>query len=478
MSATVVTFGEWLPDQPDLGNPGLLTANNVEPVNGVYKSFATFQDTGGGVVLPGSEPFGVGIGIDISGGPYYYAVTDDGIFMSQNQATFNARSATLTAGTANFLQFKNLMIVTGQTSLLSHTTGSATNFSTLGSAAGTAPAASVIGRIGQFVFAGNTTEPVNGTVFYRLQWSGVGAPSSWPTPNSATATAQQAGEQFLDSVHGPVSGFANGDQLGIAFQNGAVTRITYVGPPVVFQFDKISDKIGCDFTKSVVQIGSIAYFVSRSGVYRTDGVTVQNLTENKCAEFLRLAIKNGNDDIYGAYHRFKKLIYWTYNDVSVARRATKMLVFNPEEGRFTTADYNAASAIYGTTGVENQQGQSTGFIFGFSLTNTLGSLSATAGSATITTGEVEINPGGRAFISGVKPNVQSTGTAPAITVRVGSRNDLGTTPSYTATTTPTTRTGFADFRVDAKYHRAEVQLVGNFDKIPSIEYKAFLTGES
>ncbi|HET9868390.1 MAG TPA: hypothetical protein VFQ06_13920, partial [Nitrospira sp.] len=38
-SPSVIPFGEWLPDQPDLGSGGLIEANNVIADVGFYKPF-------------------------------------------------------------------------------------------------------------------------------------------------------------------------------------------------------------------------------------------------------------------------------------------------------------------------------------------------------------------------------------------------------------------------------------------------------
>ena len=39
METLKALFGEWLPDLPDLDNPGLTEANNVIPSDGGYKPF-------------------------------------------------------------------------------------------------------------------------------------------------------------------------------------------------------------------------------------------------------------------------------------------------------------------------------------------------------------------------------------------------------------------------------------------------------
>src|SRR6056300_684726 len=40
----MITFGEWLPDQPDHMNPGVLTAENVIPAFKGYRSFPQFVE--------------------------------------------------------------------------------------------------------------------------------------------------------------------------------------------------------------------------------------------------------------------------------------------------------------------------------------------------------------------------------------------------------------------------------------------------
>lgn len=474
MAATVVSFGEWLPDLSTITFPNLVDAKNVEPINGVYTDYNPLSSLS--QVVPGSDLKGLDVTV-VNSADYFYATSNNIIYMSNAGATFNSRSATLTGITACYFQrFDDLMIMAQGVglSLLSHTAGSATNFATLTAS----PTASYVGRINQFVIIGNTSDAVNGAVPHRIQWSGIDAPSSWPTPNSATAIAQQSGEQFLDPNYGEVRGFSSGDQFALVFQQNAVTRMTYVGPPVVFQFDKISDGVGCRYPNSIVQVKGFTYFLSNIGIFVTDGVAVTNLGINKVEEFLRNVNRGSYTRVYGAHNQYRNLIYWTYNSTGVDQTiTTHVLIFNYAENRFTYAEQNSRG-LYSTTGNEIILAGSNVGLYGFDSANTFCAMSATAGSAIIVTADAELNAGGRSYVDGVKPNVESSGTAPAITVRVGSRNDLGTTPSYTATTTPTTRTGFADFRVDAKYHRAEVQIVGNFTKATGLEFKAFLTGET
>jgi hypothetical protein len=100
----------------------------------------------------------------------------------------------------------------------------------------------------------------------------------------------------------------------------------------------------------------------------------------------------------------------------------------------------------------------------------LATFTGTPGTAVLETGEMELIEAGRTYLDGVKPNIESSGTAPAIGVRIGYRDDLGTAPSYTSTAAPFARTGVANFRIDAKYMRIETNITGNFEKASGVEF--------
>lgn len=72
------------------------------------------------------------------------------------------------------------------------------------------------------------------------------------------------------------------------------------------------------------------------------------------------------------------------------------------------------------------------------------------------TGETDLNPGGRAFVSAVRPK-HDGGTA---TVRVGHRDNLTASVSYTSATSVNSRTNAANFRDEGRYHRVEVTFSG------------------
>lgn len=382
----------------------------------------------------------------------------DGTFTAKGTSTMPAESDYQSGG---FAQFNDLILFTGNNVPLRYTIGAASNFVTL-AASGTAPPGACIGVIGEFVLIGNI---YNAATANRdpagLQWSAIGDPTNWPTPNSSTAIATQSGYQEMEMQYGRITGIHGGDQFGVILQDTAVTRVTYVGPPVVFQFDRISNIEGSLVPNSSVQAGGWIYFISASGFCRTNGVTVERIGAGKVDEYFR-SNRASHGIGYSAYDYVNKNALFAYSTTAASLTANSLLIFNEDTSTWTSADTSVVNLITPSGGASNNP--NTRIALGFA-SSTLGAFSGTAGSAVIETSDAEFNPGGRTYIDGFKPNVESSGTAPVITTRIGYRNSLSTTPSYSAATTANADTGFANFRVDAKYHRAELTITGNFTKV-------------
>lgn len=470
MSITAFSFGEWLPDLPDLGNPGLIEAANVLPFDGyaAYKPLSTtlnalasnprygLRATGGG-----GDYIYVGIS-SVSAGRLLRGIATGGVWTDLSAATYTP------TGTWQMAQFREYVVATnGFDSPQFQTLGSASSFATLGSTTGNAPAARNVAVVGQFLVLGNLLGDS-----YSVQWSGVGAPTSWPTPNSSTAIAQQSGKQTLDSELGTVSGIFGGDQFGLIMQTGGIVRMTYAGPPVVFQFDTISRGIGLNFQNGAVKIGEIIYFASFKGFFATDGTTTVPIGKGKVDSYFISLVDTTLPALVSAGVDWqRKLIYWSFPTAADSGNPSQVLIYSYVEKRWTHASDTVRLMVKGT--------ESTFETFGFEAFGNdqkLGRFTGTPGTATFTSGEVEPQPGGCALINGIKAIVASSGTAPTIGVQVGSRDDQATTVSYSSTTAPTSRTGFADFRSDARFHRARVYIAGNFDKALGLEIDATPTG--
>lgn len=459
-----ILFKEWLPDLPDLDNPGLTEAKNTLPLERVYKSFPTL--TGTGTAL-GARPTGAYRPVSVLMADLYVgnstqlSLYQGGSYTNKSASTYNS-----SADFWRFAEYDGLVIATNYLDPpQQHTVGAAGAFTALSAAA---PLAQHVGIVGQFVVLGKTVETANGTVNHRIQWSGIDNPTSWPLPNSSTAIAQQSGEQFLNSELGEVTGIFGSDQWGVVLQQGGITRITYVGGGTVFQFDEYEVGRGSFFPNAAVQVGRLVYFISTSGFYVTDGSTVQPIGDGKVDRyFLNNANFGFKNVIYGAVDYENKLIYWSYPSVGGGQsQPDSLVIFNYEENRWTRAD-STSRVIIGTP-----PSSSAFAVSAWQSGNTLGSYTGTPGTAILTTGEAQINPSGRGFVKGVKTLIDTD----TYTVALGTRDDQKTTPSYTSEVTANARSGFADFRSDAKFHRARLTITGTFNAARGIEILADAAG--
>lgn len=100
---------------------------------------------------------------------------------------------------------------------------------------------------------------------WDVRWCAIGDPTDWPTPGTADARAKQAGSQTLPNKFGRVTGIAGGDFYGYVFQERAITKMTYVGGDVVFNFDTFHEGEGCFAPNRYVSVDDAVFFESEHG---------------------------------------------------------------------------------------------------------------------------------------------------------------------------------------------------------------------
>lgn len=464
---TSILYKEWLPDLPALGNPGELEAKNVVSVDGVYRNFEPLGGYTAGT-MP-SAPLGA-FKSDGTAGAFIYAGGQSRIYQFQAAGWTAASTAVSTTDYWQFAMYEDLVFAAGSgTTLLSSTNKALADFQPIASA----PVARAIGRIGQFIMAGNLV----GTEPHAVRWSSIDQPTTWPTPGSSTAIASQAGQQALNAENGPVYAIASGDQYGIVFQSNAITRVTYIGGTAVFQFDNISKNIGCAYQGSVVQVGGLTYFFDRSGIFMTDGVSVTPVGLGKVDKTIMALIANdASARVTGSVDKSKQLIGWSIPRAGASGVCDYILWMNYGAGnKFTHADQTCNSFVKGNINVTGSgivtdppAATSVPELEAFKDgTYILGSFngSATANAAVIETGEAQLSEGMFSHVSGVKCLTDQSNR----TIALGTRSGQETAVSYTSEVTATAATGYSDFRNSARFHRVRTTITGTFNAAQGLE---------
>ncbi len=486
-----VAFGEWLPDLPAYRNPGIVEAKNCQPVDEYYQDFAQLLPAGDALA---SDPVGAFSAIDGNGDPVVYAGTLTGLYQKTG-STWTDRSpapyTTISPNRWHFAQFDTYLIATNFDDVPQRVVvGASSNFANLAST-GTAPNAKHVGVINRFVLLGDIDD---GTPYpYGVQWCAIDDVTDWPTPGTIDARTKQAGRELLDSVHGAVTGITNGQFYGLVFQRRAISRFTYVGGDNVFQVDTFEHQRGCWAPESLVEIGNRVYFMANDGWYMTDGQSITAIGNGKIDTTFFSWLSQAYLYLISAGINWEtKCIYWSFpTDSAAAGTCDRILIYNFARDRFSWAEntiqlmiqsYTQSltledlDALYadldsipvsldsplfqgGIPAVQAFQGGKIGTFTGAKL------------EATFDTGEIDGNPLGYAYLSGVKPKV--TGNPTSITVALAVRNDQDNEGiTFGTPSTRNARSRVCDFRTQGRFISARTVVTGGFDRAIGIDFDA------
>lgn len=244
-------LGEWLPDLPAYGHDGLVRARNVFPSAlgyGPVKAYSAVT-TALASTWKGGRAF---IGVD--GSVVLLAGTDAGLY-GYAGAVWTLEYAGAYTNRWQFAQFGDLAIGVQGAAPVKFTMTSSTG-AALG---GSPPNGRFITTAKDFVVISGV-DSANSTVY----WSAINNAEGW-TPG----TAQSDTQVIPDG--GEVTGLAGGEYM-LVFQRDQIWRGQYVGVPFIFQFDKVSQSVGCIAPNSIAQAGRTVFFISSRGfVSFTDG---------------------------------------------------------------------------------------------------------------------------------------------------------------------------------------------------------------
>lgn len=478
----MIQFGTWLPDQPDYQNAGVTTATNVIPAANGYTSIRDFvaysgeaTDTIKGIYAGKDDDGSVKLFAGDSARLYEFDGTDSSLDDISEAGGYSLSDSERW----RFVQFGNQVIAAGGIGeeLQEYTLGTSTDFAVLST---DAPKADFIAVVRDFVWTGNVDDG-SGRKPYRVYWSGFNDTTSW------TSGTDQSDFQDIPDA-GAILGIVGGEFCTILMER-AIVRATYVGLPLVFQFDKVETARGCSVSGSVCNVGHNVFYLSDDGFYMFNGQSSQPIGAEKVNRFFEQdADASQFDKMTSAVDPQKQIAVWSYVSNSAQDETPdRLMIYNYALDRwsianiradlvspFFTSGYtleqldNIASSLDALpASLDSRLYKGGGFLFGGALGKKINTFSGDPLDGTIETGETGLATGKHTIVTRAYPYHEG-GT---VTVEVGTRNLHSDAVSYSTATAPNDD-GFAPFRKQGRYHRARFNITGNWDFAQGLDVEA------
>lgn len=480
-----LAFGSYLPDLPDYQNPGVTVAKNVTPFGASYKQFPSLVNYSNALT---ASCKGAIKSRDSGGNAKNFAGDATKLYKLGSAAWSDVSKvggySTATDGRWEFTLFGSEIIATNFADTMQ--TFNIESSSVFADVTGTPPTARHIATVRDFLVVGNTNDVSDGSVPYRIRWPGVGTTNSWTV--SATT---QSNYKDLYGEGGWVQRIIGGE-YGVIFQERSIWRMTYVGSPVIFQFDKIEDNKGTPAPGSVIKIGNYIAYLGIDGFYIFDGNQSIPIGFNQVDKtFYNEVDQNYLYNVSAAVDPTNQIIYWSYPATgNTGGRPNKILMYNYSanaEKRWSFAEqelelifsyaaegYTLDSLDTVSTNIDTLSPSldsrfwtgSVSNLSAFTSSHKLASFTGTALDAAIETGEYQLNEGYRTVVNLVRPLVD--GSSSTVSVQIGTRNTLAETVTW-GMASSVQSDGDAPVRSEARYHRARVNISGGFTHAQGIE---------
>lgn len=484
----MIVFGEYLPDVAPLENPGLTVCENVLPGSAGYEP------------IPSPSPYGLNPldtrplgGITARDGTtnsviYTFIGTAAKLYQLDG-ATFTDVSIGGGYATANgerweFVIWGSQVVATNFSNVMQvKSLAAGGNFANLG---GSPPQARHMDIVGEFLVVGNTYDAVDLYQPARVRWAGIGTITSW-----TVSASTQADFQDLRNDGGQIQRIIGGE-FGLIFQQKCITRMSYVGAPLVFQFDLVESQRGAVAPGSVIKVGNNVAYLAEDGFFVFDGQQSIPIGDGKVdSTFFADVDRTHLDRMSVALYPNENIICWSYASLDAENgMPDRILMYNyspNSKQKWSYANINTwfimgpISQSYTLDGLDAVSTNIDALPFpppdDISLDSPvwmgvitllatfdedlyLNLLNGSPLDATIVTGEGWLQEPNRTYVTLVRPHIErNTG---AVTVQIGCRNLESENVSFGAAATLNSA-GYAPVRANARLLRARFNISGDFD---------------
>lgn len=484
----MIRFGEWLPDQPDLDNPGVTVATNVVPAAGGYRSFPSFISFSNAA---DERIRGMYAAKDSSDNVSLFA-GDDGKLYKFNQGTSNLNDVSKSGTPAydltgverwRFAQFGTKVIASGGTGeeLQVFDVGTDSSFSNLG---GSPPKADYIAVVRDQVWTANIDEG-SGRVPNKVRWSAINNEASW------TIGTDQADSQVIPDA-GAITGLVGGERAVILMER-AIAVAYYVGSPLIYEINRVETQRGCPFPNSVANVGGDVFYLARDGFYRFSGNQSIPIGAEKVDAFFFKDFNEAQvEKMSCAVDPENQLVAWSYvSNNAPDTTPDKILVFNYAINRWSIIEQQCEllaplfTPAYTLEDLDNlasnidalpapldsalyKGGQ---YFFGGSKDKKLHGFTGTVLAATIETSEYALTTNRHTVVTRTVPFFKDG----SVTMQVGARDRQDDATTFD-TASSLTDEGFCQHRVQGRFHRARMNISGNWSFAQGIDIEGRTLG--
>ncbi len=326
----MILFNEYLPDQPALGQKGLVSVRNALPDIKGFRQMRDIQPIT--TALPGTV-IGSLWAADDDGNFFFFAATSTGIFRLQNNAWLDiSKPGGYNADRWDMVAWGNRVIATNDVDPMQYfDLGQSTAFADL---PGSPPRARHIGIVRDFIVIGNVVDQGDERRS-RVAWSGFNNSELWaPSPST------QAGFQDILIGGGKVQRIVPGE-LGVIFLERAVLLMAYAGPKVIFRFDEVESGRGTPAPDSVCWSGNRIFYLGHDGFYAMDrsANNVQFIGANRIDRTITDDVNtNHYDRVVGQIDYRRRLVFWAYPSKASSGTPDKVAIYNWQANKWSVAD--------------------------------------------------------------------------------------------------------------------------------------------
>jgi hypothetical protein len=383
-----------------------------------------------------------------------------------------SRAATYTAGSTarwRFAQQENVSFAANGADTLqaSVSTGA---FSCVAGA----PVAAIVETVGKFVFAFNTSANAHG-----IQWSALGDYTDW-----TAAVSTQAGSDTLEETPGGITAGRRFGNVIVVYKKNSMFLGINVGPPNIWQFDLIPGSAGALSQEVVVNIGTPDnpkhIFMGEDDFYVFDGAQPRPIGTNRVRSQVFGELLQSVYYASTALHDKRNSLVYFYYPTTDSPKPNKCVVYNYRSDKWgvddrqieATTDFIASTVSYGGLGAlystyADFPNLSYGLAFLgssqtlpaiFTTSHELKTMNGMAGSTSFTTGDLGDDS---RFTTATRiwPRFITEPTSATLTNYY--KNTSG--DSLTTDATTTLDNGRFDFMRDARWHRLQFNLSGDWE---------------